>query len=139
MATDPTPKDAVVLTDHDSGPTFHGDEPYIRDISAASFGVEIRNETDALALCGDDTIFCEYCGGKFPLWPIREWAAHIVHAHNDELTVQQIGAIAQFCTSELVPAIRQWFGLQILQRVSLRRRARDLGLIRWNSERKVDA
>jgi hypothetical protein len=122
-----------LVTDHSS------EEPWLRDITAANFGVEIRTEADAAALCGDDAIFCEYCGWKFPLWPIREWAAHVVHEHNDALTVQQIGAIAQFCSSHLTPPIRQWFGMQILQRVSIRRRARDLGLIRWAGVQKTDA
>lgn len=136
--TDPTRKDAGLPADIPIVGSKK-DEPWVRDITAANFGVEIRTEGDAARLCGDDKIFCEYCGAEFPLWPIRQWAAHVVHDHHDELTIQQIGAIAQFCTSELTPAIRQWFGMQILQRVSLRRRARDLELIRWVPSKIVDA
>lgn len=136
--SDPTRKDAGLPLDI---PIVGGkqDEPWLRDITAANFGIEIRTEGDAAALCNGDEIYCEYCGQAFSLWPIRLWAAHIVHEHHDELTVQQIGAIAQFCVSDLSPAIRQWLGMQILQRVSLRRRARDLGLIRWKDAPKIDA
>jgi len=105
------------------------DEPYIRDVSAANFGVEIRTTDDAAALCGDDKQFCEYCGAEFPLWPVRLLAAHIVHEHHGDLTDQQIGSIAQFCQDGLTQPIRQWFGMLILSRISIRRRARDLGLI----------
>ena len=120
-----------VVTSHQSPVTSHPpDEPYIRDVSAANFGVEIRTVEDAVALCGDDKQFCEYCGEPFPLWPVRLWAAHIVHAHHGDLTDQQIGSIAQFCQDGLTPVARQWFGMQILSRLSIRRRARDLGLIR---------
>src|ERR1700688_2405692 len=72
-------------TSHQSPATSHqADEPYIRDVSAANFGVEIRTVDDAAALCGDDKQFCEYCGAEFPLWPVRLWAAHIVHEHHGD-------------------------------------------------------
>jgi hypothetical protein len=104
---------------------------WIRDISAAQFGVTIRSEDDAAALCGEDSIWCEYCGAMFPLWPIREYASHQVHDHHDTLTDQQIGAIAQLLAPGLTEQIKLWLGLQFMQRVELRRRARDLDLIVW--------
>ena len=122
---------AKVSTSHQSPVTSHrADEPYIRDVSAANFGVEIRTADDAAALCGDDKQFCEYCGAEFPLWPVRLWAAHIVHEHHGDLTDQQIGSIAQFCQDGLTQPMRQWFAMMIMSRISIRRRARDLGLIR---------
>lgn len=136
--TDPTRTDAGLPN---GIPIVGGkqEEPWLRDISAANFGVEIRTVDDAAALCGDDKIYCEYCGEEFPLWPIWRWGSHICYKHFDELTAQQTNAVSQFCAPELTPAIRQWLGMQILQRVSLRRRARDLGLIRWTGVQKTDA
>jgi hypothetical protein len=81
---------------------------------------------------GEEKYFCDLCGAEFPLWPIRQWASHYIHDHNDALTVQMIGSVSQLCAAGFSqPSIQQWFGVQLLQRMAIRRRARDLGLIKW--------
>lgn len=118
-------------TSHQSPITSHPDERYIRDVTAAKFGVEVRTDADAAALLEGEVYYCDLCGEKFPLWPIREWAAHYVHEHHDAITIQQQGAVAAFCVPTITPEVLQWIGLQLLQRVAVRRRARDLGMIRF--------
>lgn len=120
-------------TDQKPKTTHAEDEPYIRDLTAVNLGVEIRTQADAMALCEGSDYYCEMCGEKFPLWPIRMWAAHYVDKHHDEITVQQSSAVGQFCTEELSDGVRQWLAMQLLVRTEVRRRARDLGLIRFQT------
>lgn len=107
------------------------DDAFLRDVTAANFGVNIRNEADMAALLSEEKYFCDLCGAEYPMWPIRHWAAHYVHDHHAEITIQQSGGVAQLCTSKMTPSIQEWFGMQLLARVGIRRRARDLGLISW--------
>jgi len=105
------------------------DDPWIRDISVKDFAIALKNDAVAEELCEGERIHCEYCGEGFPMWPVRQWASHVVHTHHDQLTDQQIGAIAQFIAVGLTQVLAQWLAMQFLQRVALRRRARDMGLI----------
>jgi hypothetical protein len=135
--TDPMRRDAGIpiigSTSQQSPVTSHeGDEPYIRDVAAANFGVEIKDEAAAAALCEGEKIWCEMCGAEFPLWPIRHWAVHYTQAHHDEITIQHSAGVSQFCMEGLTQLTAQWLSIQIMHRVSMRRRARDLGLIRFN-------
>jgi hypothetical protein len=137
--TDPTRKDARIPIIGEAMPSVDGDEPYIHDVTARALGVEVRNTLDLAALCGDDKVFCDLCGAEFPLWPVRLWAKHYTSTHAGEVTDQQHDSIVQFCTNDMTPAVRQWFGLQLMIRQSIRRRARDLGLLRFGEESKIDA
>ncbi len=107
------------------------DDAFLRDVTAAHFGVNIRTAEDLAAIMGHLSHYCDLCGDRFPLWPIRQWAAHYVHDHHNEITVQQSGAVAQLVTDELTPNIQQGFGMQLLSRVQIRRKAYELGLIKW--------
>jgi hypothetical protein len=107
------------------------DDAFIRDVTAVNFGVNIRTAADLMALLGEEKHFCDLCGREFPMWPIRQWAAHYVHDHHDAITLQQQGAVAMLVTDELTPGVQQWFGMQLLSRTAIRRRAYDLGLIKW--------
>jgi len=131
--SDSTRKDAGVpiIGQHRDEPLAPTDDAWLRDVAVANFGVNIRSDADLLALMGEEEYFCDLCGVEFPLWPIRQWAAHCVHDHNDELTVQQIGHIAQFLKPGLTDQIQKWLGMMLVTRVAIRRRARDFGLIKW--------
>lgn len=122
-------------TNQESPITNHGDEPaWIRDVSAANFGVQIKSTADIAALCEGQKTFCELCGMEFPLWPPKLWAGHYTDKHHAEVTVQGSAAVGMFCTDELTPSIQQWVHLQVISRTAIRRRARDLNLIVWPKE-----
>lgn len=130
--SDLTRKDAgIPILGRLNDPYAPADDAFLRDVSAANFGVNIRNGADLMAIMGEEAHHCDICGQKFPMWPIRQWASHYVHEHHDEITVQQLGAVARLVTDEFTPDIQQWFGMQLLSRVGIRRRAYDLGLIKW--------
>ena len=112
--------------------TVKQDEPaWIRDVSAANFGVHIRTTADIAALCEGQKIFCELCGEEFPLWPPKLWAGHYTGKHHEQITVQNSAAVGLFCTDQLTPSIQQWIVLQVMSRTAIRRRAHELNLIVW--------
>jgi hypothetical protein len=110
-------------------PEVKKDEPWIRDIQAADLAVNFKDPDQVAALCEGEPYHCEHCGEKFPLWPITEFANHFVKSHADALTLQQHQGILALCTAGLTDSAKQFLGIQIISRVSIRRRARDLGLI----------
>lgn len=130
--SDVTKKDSgIPIIGQRNDPFAPKTDAFLRDVTAAQFGVNIRTPADLMAIMGEEKHFCDLCGQQFPMWPIRQWAAHYVHDHHDEITIQQSGAVAQMVTDELNDGIKQWFGMQLLSRVGIRRRCYELGLIKW--------
>jgi len=106
-------------------------DAWLHDTSAANLGILIRTTDDLMTLMGEEKIFCDMCGAEFPLWPIRQWAAHYCHDHRDEITMQHAAGFAALLTDDLTPAVQGWFQFQMMFRVTIRRRANDLGMIKW--------
>jgi hypothetical protein len=135
--TDPTskrsgvPAGIPIIGEKKDAPFVPVDDTWMRDITAAQFSVNIRTPADLAALMGEEKMYCELCGMEFPLWPIRHWAAHYVHVHHAEITIQQSGGVATLVTDDFTAGVQHWFGATLLGRVNVRRRAFELGLIEW--------
>lgn len=114
-----------------TNPTEKREPGFIRDITAAeTAGFEFGSLEKLAELVKPFHHSCEYCGlGPFPLWPMKEWAEHLL-THRDIFTVQQEQAITLFNVEGFTPAVSQWLSMQMLTRVDLRRRAYELGILR---------
>lgn len=108
--------------------TSHKDEDWIRDIQAANIAF-LFDPAKIDALCEGEPYHCEHCGERFPLWPITEFAKHFVEKHADVLTLQQHQGILALCTAGLTDGAKQFLSVQLISRVTVRRRARDLGMV----------
>jgi hypothetical protein len=109
-------------------PEIVKDEPWIRDIQAANIAF-LFDPRKIDALCEGEPYHCEICGAPFPLWPIQQWAAHFIAEHSAVLTLQQHQGILALCTAGLTDAAKNFITMQLVSRVTVRRRARDLGMI----------
>jgi len=106
---------------------------WIRDSQIA--GVAFAPELDARVpanswiaeICEGETSYCEHCGAGFPMWPTKAWADHLVTAHGDALTIQARTGSSLLCADELNECQTQFFAMMFASRVSLRRRAWQLG------------
>lgn len=103
---------------------------FVRDVAARNFNVNL-NIDNVAKLCEGERLFCELCGAGFDLWPIRDWASHFIHAHEMDITVQNHDAVARLCTDQLTQDTWQWFSLEFMKRVTLRKRAWKAGLIEF--------
>lgn len=77
-------------------------------------------------------IHCEHCGQKFALWPVSQFAQHIVSIHDDQNTVQQMRGMSMLAGSvspESGAAFAQFAQMQLTSRVSVRRKAWRMGIL----------
>ena len=107
---------------------------WIRDITAcpkngAQIAFLFDDDKKIVAVCEGERYFCEFCGAGFPLWPISEWASHVMQTHASDLTLQQTQGILQLCSEGLTDHTKQFLSLQMMSRVILRRRAHELKLL----------
>lgn len=107
---------------------------WIRDITAcpkgsAQIAFLFGDEKKVPELCAGERYFCEFCGAGFPLWPISEWASHVLQTHANDLTLQQTQGILQLCSEGLTDHTKQFLSLQLMSRVILRRRAHELKML----------
>lgn len=107
------------------------DEPWIRDVQAATLACLFQTPEEVAAMCEGERFHCEICGEGFPLWPIQNWAKHFTEVHRDAITLQQHQGVLSLCTAGLTDATRQFLSVQLVTRCTIRRRARDLGMTRF--------
>lgn len=109
------------------------DVPWIYDISATpSPEIQIAFLFDANKLpelAEGEAYHCEFCGARFGLWPVSDWASHVMDTHRDALTLQQSQAIMQLCSTGLTDHTKQFLTMQLMTRVNLRRRAQQLDML----------
>jgi hypothetical protein len=105
------------------------EEDWIRDVSARSLNLKAGPE-QLLALCEGERQFCALCGaGAFLLWPMREWAQHVLDAHAAEMTDQQAAFYSELVKTNMNQQSLGALQAHFYSRISLRRRARDLDLV----------
>lgn len=106
---------------------------WIRDNNAADQGGGVVFFAEASfdeigAACESEIVCCVFCGEKCALWPISVISKHILDHHRDELTLQA----QQMFTAQLMPGLTAGTAAvmhqHIMTRVSLRRRAWQLGM-----------
>jgi hypothetical protein len=103
--------------------------PEAANVDVATVGLTAEKVLALLAeLCEGETTHCEWCGAPFPIWPTPAWADHIRSAHADILTIAIRNAMDGLCMSEFTVAKQVYFGQQFIARISMRRRAWQLGV-----------
>jgi hypothetical protein len=86
-------------------------------------------------ICAGETNYCEHCGEKFPLWPPQDWADHVLTHHAGVLTHQAHNGTLQMSSRVRNEAQITFFAMMFAQRVSLRRRAWQLGYAKAEAEK----
>lgn len=105
---------------------------WIRDNQVASVrfdeNLNVRPNAAWIAeVCEGESSHCEHCGEKFPIWPTKGWADHLLTAHSDAMTIQARTGSSLLCSDEINDVQANFFGMVFASRVSLRRRAWKLG------------
>lgn len=104
---------------------------WIRDAQAAHVDIDGSHPEKIpqmiAEICEGEKVFCEYCGAEFPIWPTKVWADHTLTEHSALLTIQARTGTNVMCADELIDAQRMFFSMLFSSRVSLRRRAWQLG------------
>jgi hypothetical protein len=77
-------------------------------------------------ICAGEIQCCEHCGRAFPLWPPQGWADHVLD-HSADLTRQAIRGMIEMSAPEPNDLKTTFFAMTFAQRVSMRRRAWQLG------------
>lgn len=113
-------------------PPSEKEPDWVRDLTAvqsASENVAIAcsNAAEIEQMFAGETICCEVCGKAFPMWPPREWAQHSLDDHKGVFTVQHGANMTLMTQSALTGAHIAYFSAQLSTRVSIRRRAWQLG------------
>ena len=128
----PTPKHEPVRTAPERAQTSEQkDEPWIRDVRARDFIVAVADMETAEKVCEGLFTHCTCCGEKFPLWPPKLLMGHSVAEHAKEVTTQQLTGWAALCGDEFTLVQSRYFGILLVTTVAVRRRCRDLGLIKF--------
>jgi hypothetical protein len=78
-------------------------------------------------ICAGEHTYCEYCGEKFPMWPTKGWADHVVTEHAALMTIQARSGNSLLCADQPNEVQSTYFAMMFAQRVNLRRRAWQLG------------
>jgi hypothetical protein len=104
---------------------------WIRDIQARNFTLAIDSPDQIAEICEGQSIHCELCGAGFPLWPPKHWGSHWITVHVADITLQQHTGSAMLCATAFNEAQRVYFQNQFLTRTALRRRAHELGLVKF--------
>jgi hypothetical protein len=110
------------------------EEAWIRDLSARTVAFKAGPEQIA-ALCEGERQFCPICGAAAPLWPMKEWAQHALDVHAAEITYQQASFFTELTKAAMTQQSMGLLQAHFISRISLRRRARDLGLVTFLDER----
>ena len=110
---------------------------WIRDVQARNFELTITSSDQIAEVCEGQSLHCELCGARFPLWPPKEWGAHWITEHVAEITLQQHAGSALLCATGFNEAQRVFFQNQFLTRTALRRRAHELGLVKFPERRLI--
>jgi hypothetical protein len=124
------------FTEHESQITNHdSSEPsWIRDSQIIEIQLSPADPAKFLKMvaeiCEGENSFCEHCGEKFPMWPTKAWADHLITEHGPNLTIQVRTGTAAMCQDEIGPAQQVFFSMMFGSRVSMRRRAWKLGYAR---------
>jgi hypothetical protein len=101
---------------------------WIRDISVANIMFTLKTAEDVAAVCAGEKIHCELCGVPVDLWPMSVIAKHHLETHVDAFTVQQIDGYRSILNQKDLSASSQsWLQIYLVARVSMRRRAWQLG------------
>jgi hypothetical protein len=66
---------------------------------------------------------------------MKEWAQHALDVHAAEITYQQAAFFAELTKAAMTPQSMGLLQAHFISRISLRRRARDLGLVAFLDER----
>jgi hypothetical protein len=120
------------FTNHESRVTDHDSEPaWLRDnqIVKVEFNESLNARgVDWIAeICAGEIQCCEHCGRAFPLWPPQGWADHVLENHATELTRQARQGMSQMSETAPNDMHTTFFAMTFAQRVSMRRRAWQLG------------
>ncbi len=107
------------------------DEPWISDVRARDFIVAVSDMETAAKVCEGLYTHCTNCGEKFPVWPPKLLMGHAVAEHAKEVTTQQLTGWAALCGDEFTQVQAHYFGILLVTTVAVRRRCRDLGLIKF--------
>jgi hypothetical protein len=115
---------------------------WIRDVQAADVhwdaSLNARPHSEWIGeVCAGELSHCEHCGAGFPMWPTKGWADHLVTAHGDALTIQARTGTALLCADELNEAQVTFFSMMFQSRVSMRRRAWQLGYAKVKEESRI--
>jgi hypothetical protein len=118
-----------------AGSESESEPAWIRDVEAATLIVGGPNPgrmpSEMVAeICAGETTCCEHCGEKFPMWPTKQWADHLLTAHGDALTIQARTGTAMMCSDAVNEAQGAFFSMMLGARVSLRRRGFLLGYLK---------
>jgi hypothetical protein len=119
------------VTDHSSDVNASASEPaWLRDnqIVKVEFDESLNaSGVDWIAkICEGEKQHCEHCGAGFPLWPPQRWANHVL-GHSADLTRQAIRGMIEMSAPEPNDLKITFFAMTFAQRVSMRRRAWQLG------------
>ena len=112
------------------------DEAWIRDLNAADMIVEINGHEAAARACEGLKTHCAYCGAEFPMWPPQGVMDHCQVEHARDLTIQQLTSCANLCSPDWTVSHVQYLMAFVLTYVPLRRRLRDLDLIKFAEPEK---
>lgn len=74
-----------------------------------------------------EIVYCDHCGEAFPMWPLKGWAGHVVQTHAKDMTIQAHLGTSQLCQETLTMAHQGFISNMFRARVSIRRRAWQLG------------
>lgn len=141
------PSDKKGFTNHESRITNHASdvsasdpEPaWLRDNQIVK--VEFDESLNArgidwiAAICAGEIQCCEHCGRAFPLWPPQGWADHTLEQHSAALTRQARHGMTLMAEPAPNDMHTTFFVMAFAQRVSMRRRAWQLGYARPEVEK----
>lgn len=129
-------------TEHGPRATGHDAKPepaWIRDnqIVKVEFDESLNTRGyDWIAeICAGERQYCEHCGHDFALWPPQEWADHVLTEHAGALTRQARAGTMEMSATERNETQVTFFAMMFAQRVSLRRRAWQLGYAKAEPEK----